>query len=149
MFKNKMTWNVVALLVAGLLFPGYLGIRSGETLLDNLWSLFSAQFVFAAMSALLNPFAAAAVGYLFVVIYFQDTLSGQKSLETKSVRTRKLLGDIRVPLLAMGLSAIAGLVMTTINSNWWSIISLFTLIQILIFLGARKLRDSERKPTNA
>jgi membrane protein implicated in regulation of membrane protease activity len=147
--KSKMVSNAILLLVAGIIFPGFMGLNGSGSTLDKVIQLFTAQFSFAGIGVMLNPTLFVAAVAIFTAIFCRDSAAGRKFYETSPAWFKRIFGTLSVPMLALGVSAIAGLVFQTLNSNWWSVISLFTMVQILLFVGMRSLRETRPKSPNA
>lgn len=75
----------------------------------------------------------------------QDTARGRAALLKMPANARKFLETMAYPLIATGVAAVVALIIETVNSSTWSLLSLFPMIQVLTMLGIRKIRAETSK----
>ena len=148
MLNSRIVQNFAILLVSGLAFPGCIVLMGGY---GDFWyklsGFLTAQFQYFFVGSILNPASGVAVFYVLVAMTFQDTARGRAALLKMPAKGRKVLETMAYPPIAMGVAAVVALVLQTVNSNIWALLSLFPMVQVLTMLGIRKLRAETAKNT--
>lgn len=140
---SKTLSNLLMFILVGMALSLFFLIGSGSPITVQGVMFANAQ-VFV-LGTLLNPFAGLSFILVAVSVFMRDTPRGNKILAKRSVWFQKLFGQLRWPLLSMAIAAAIGAAIMVLNPNWWALISIYPMAQILVFLGLRQLRDNYRR----